>query len=321
MARVLIDADPLVYSNGFAAEQRVYIVSWLEVDPDHPDDPDKDYLHQHEFHYVEEIADWRFDQGMDDKAYDELFITDKIALPEPLSHCLHLVRSSIENIELAVAGALAEVGEEVETLELYLSGSVNFRNDIATIRPYKGNRDPSAKPYWYKEIRDYLVNVWGAKIVEPWEADDWVSIQQTNDPDNTIICTIDKDLNMVPGFHYNYRTKEFHEVSWSEARAAFYRQLLTGDTTDNIPGCYRVGKATAAKLITEDMSEEEMYDVVLKEYQKSIDKYGDKTGYAHMTAEAALLENARLLWMLEYEGQLWTPPGQPDEEWKVMSDD
>lgn len=319
--RVLIDADPLVYANGFAAEQRVYMVTWYEVDPDHPDDPDMDTMHELEFEYKEEFNDWRFDQGMDGKEYDVLFQISKAAIPEPIENALHLVRTSLENIRLAVAGALAETGDEITSFELFLSGSINFRHDIATIKPYKGNRDPDAKPYWYKEIREYMVNTWKAKVVEPWEADDMVSIIQTEDPDNTIICTIDKDLRMVPGFQYNYRTKEFIAVDYQEALMAFYKQLVSGDSTDNIPGVYKAGKAAAEKLIREYMSEQDMYDAALQAYQESLDKYGEKTGYAHLSAAEALLENARLLWMLEYPGQLWTPPGQPDDEWRVVSDD
>lgn len=316
--RVLVDADPMVYANGFAAETRVYMVTWFEVVSDNEDD---DIVHELEFHYMEEFKDWRFEEGMDGKEYDDLFIVEKAAIPEPISHALHLVRTALENLELAVSGALAETGDTVGSLELYLSGSENFRYDIATIKPYKGNRDPDAKPFWYKEIRQYMVESWGATVVEPWEADDWVSIIQGEDPDGTIICTIDKDLKMVPGMHYNYRTKEFTTVDWEEATVTFYRQLITGDQTDNIGGVFRGGKKMAEKLIQPGMSEEEMYNAALNAYQESLDKYGEKTGYSHLSAAEALLENARLLWMLEYPGQLWTPPGQDDEEWRVMSDD
>lgn len=324
--RVLVDADPLVYSNGFAAEKRVYMVTWIEVDPEHPDDQDYDTVHELEFKYKADYNEWRFDQGMDDKAYDELFDIGRAVIPEPVENALHLVRTSLNNIKLAVAGAIAEQGDTITDFRLYLSGSENFRYDIATIKPYKGNRDPSHKPYWYKEIRQYMVETWGAEVVEPWEADDMVAILQGEDPDGTLLCTIDKDLMMVPGMQYNYRTKEFAVVDWDEALVTFYRQLVSGDQTDNIGGVYKGGKAMANKLIKEGMSEQEMYDAALGAYQTSIDKYGDKagedkTGYAHLGAEQALLENARLLWMLEYPGQLWTPPGQDDEQWRVLSDD
>ena len=56
-----------------------------------------------------------------------------------------------------------------------------------------------------------------------------------------------------------------------------------------------------------------LYDAVLAQYQASIERYGKKTKYDHLGAEAALLENARLLWMQKYPGQLWTPPGEEDE--------
>lgn len=321
MTRVLVDADPLVYSNGFAAEKRVYKVTWIEVDPDDPDNEEADTIHEHEFTYKKDYNDWRLDQGFDGKEYDDLFILDRAVIPEPLPNALHLVRTALENIRAAVGGALAETGDKVDEFLLYLSGSENFRYDIATIKPYKGNRDPSHKPFWYKEIRQYMVDVWGAEIVEPWEADDKVAMLQTDDPDGTILCTIDKDLRMIPGTQYNYRTKEFITIDWDEALINFYRQLVAGDNTDNIGGVYKAGKKTAEQIIMDGMTEEEMYEQALAAYQASIDKYGTKTGYDHLGAEAALLENARLLWMIEYPGQLWTPPGQPEALWEPMSDD
>ena len=75
------------------------------------------------------------------------------------------------------------------------------------------------------------------------------------------------------------------------------------------------GKSASAalNLLNIDMSAKEMYEACRLLYADSIETFGAKTGYEHLGAKGALLENARLLWMLEYPGQLWTPPGKHDE--------
>ena len=52
-------------------------------------------------------------------------------------------------------------------------------------------------------------------------------------------------------------TFQFH-VTQGEALLTFYRQLLIGDSSDNIPGCYKLGKATAKDLLPIALREEEM---------------------------------------------------------------
>lgn len=75
--------------------------------------------------------------------------------------------------------------------------------------------------------------------------------------------------------------------------------MITGDTTDNILGIFGMGLKSAAvaklQLVT---TEQEFYTIVFKVYQ---DRFGSY-------AEQFIIENGRLLWMQQYEGQLWEPP-------------
>ncbi|KKK67151.1 hypothetical protein LCGC14_2956970, partial [marine sediment metagenome] len=124
----------------------------------------------------------------------------------------------------------------------------------------------------------------------------------------------------------NYMRKEARFVGYKEAKLNFYRQLLTGDATDDIPGCKMVGKVKAEKLLPEWMPEEKMYNVVLDAYKDNIQKYpshhgpfgafiGNKDGLPEADfgykygAQFSLVENARLLHMLTEEDELWQPPG------------
>lgn len=178
---------------------------------------------------------------------------------------------------------------DATTHELYLTGGGNFRIEAATILPYKGHR-PSTKPPHYQAIRQHLIDNWDAIVVSGIEADDAVGIRQTED---TIICSRDKDLNMIPGHHFSWACGNQKERTWftdeTEAIRHFYKQLLTGDSTDNILGLYRVGeKSTAVKALLPMTEELDMFRHVFEEYSARFGAW----------ALEAVLENATLLWIL-----------------------
>jgi DNA polymerase-1 len=159
--------------------------------------------------------------------------------------------------------------------------------------PYKGNRI-LAKPYHYQLLREYMERAWGFEVIEGMEADDAIGIEAyRNEPDETLIVSIDKDLNMIRGHHYNFVKEERYYVTEEEAIRNFYLQILTGDKVDNIIGLSGIGPVKSKKLLVDCSNELEMYEAVLKAYD------GD---------EARVLENARLLWILREEKQVWQPP-------------
>jgi hypothetical protein len=198
--------------------------------------------------------------------------------------------------------ALARVSEFLDNLQMmdgidevwgYLTGGGNFRYEIATTAPYKGNRIME-KPYHYQLLREYMERAWGFEMIEGMEADDAIGIEAyRHEPDETIIVSIDKDLNMIRGHHYNFVKEEKYFVTEEEAIRNFYLQILTGDKVDNIIGLPGIGPVKSKKLLKDCNTELEMYEAVLKAYD------GD---------EARVLENARLLWILREEKQVWHPP-------------
>ena len=178
-----------------------------------------------------------------------------------------------------------------DSFDGFLTGSGNFRKDIAKTQPYKGNRK-QPKPKHYEALRKHLVKM-GCVVVEGQEADDAIGIAAyMTDPEDYTIITTDKDLNMLRGKHYNFVKKEFNYVTEEQAMRFFYTQLLTGDRTDNIQGIPGIGPKKAEKMLKDAVTEEEMYNVA-------------KLGYAD---DVVLLENARLLWLRREPLQLWTSP-------------
>mgnify|MGYP006285547695 FL=1 len=176
----------------------------------------------------------------------------------------------------------------VQTWELFLTGKGNFRNEVAITAPYKGNRK-SEKPKHYHLLREYLVLSWGADVIEGMEADDMLAIRATEIGDDSVIVTLDKDLNQVVGWHYNFAKKEKTYITKPQGLLHFYTQFLTGDSVDNIKGVHGIGPKKALKLL-EDKTEAEMWDVVVE----------------HLGYDRAV-ENGHLLYMLRTRDDRFTP--------------
>ena len=231
--------------------------------------------------------------------------------PEDDAHAFH-------TMNIQIRAALKRIREKFDcevAYAVFLTGAGNFREQVATIQPYKGNRK-AAKPVLYDKLRDFLVDNHDAIVVTGQEADDEVAIRQTMaqegvelDRDNpqSVIVTIDKDLLQVPGWHYNPQRDGFKFVTPEFGALHFYRQILTGDAVDNIPGIKGMGPKKAEKILQIGMTPGEMWHYCLDEYE-SCGQYDDPT--------LAAIENAQLLWMKRsYDEALWPPEELWTDPW------
>lgn len=227
---------------------------------------------------------------------------------EPVNYALSTVKNVLENI--------MDRFPEATSRRVFLTGKGNFRDDLATIMTYKGNRDPNNKPFYYSEIRDYLVEHQGAEVIEGQEADDAQAIAQWAAKDrSTVIVGIDKDLYMIPGFHYNWVTDEFKYISLKEANKHFFHQMLTGDRTDNILGCgvmtdkvYKTGAKKGQSYSSREGVGPKEADELLAPCNYDVMKMAEVVRQQYKkhrgeTARADHAENAALLWMRREEGQ------------------
>lgn len=236
-----------------------------------------------------------------------------------------IVASPVDEVNRRVDDKIKEICASVYATEpptIYLTGTGNFRFDIAKRREYKGNRK-SIKPYHYKYIKAYLQAQWGAIVVDGMEADDALCIEQTTRLrfKDTIICSRDKDLKQCEGYHYTWECGR--QGSWGPAwvdslgtlqlkgpkkltgtgEKFFYSQLLTGDSTDTYDGLPGMGPIGAFNLLENLTDSREMYLAVLDAYEK---KFGEG-------AEEAVKEQAHLAFMIrevEEDGRIrhWTVP-------------
>ena len=107
---------------------------------------------------------------------------------------------------------------EYENYRIFLSSKEkpNFRK---VINPeYKANRDKTDTPPLVYTCKEYLDKTWGAEYIVSYEADDALAWNQTS---KTIICTIDKDLDMIPGMHYNFINNKAYSVTELEGLQFF----------------------------------------------------------------------------------------------------
>jgi DNA polymerase-1 len=175
------------------------------------------------------------------------------------------------------------VNTEATEYRLFLTGKNNFRY---TIYPeYKAHR-PKEKPFWLEKCRQYLIATFNAEVIDGQEADDALGISQTED---TIICSIDKDLLMIPGRHYNFVKDEFQEVTNDSGMLHFYMQCLTGDRSDNIKGIEKIGPKKAEKILAGCVTEQELFNAVRDAYSN----------------DEEFLMNGRVLWIRRKENEDW----------------
>lgn len=159
------------------------------------------------------------------------------------------------------------------------------------------------KPVYYDQIRQYLIARYDAKVVDWGEADDWLGV---NPKANTVIVSNDKDLLMLPAFHYRLNSEKLIQTSdpgqlWlSEDRKKllgggfkwFCCQMLMGDTIDGIKKPHKGwGPVTVYNTMSGKMSALEMWEIVRQHYHPDDD---------------AMLLNAQLLWISRKPKQMFS---------------
>lgn len=166
----------------------------------------------------------------------------------------------------------------------------NFRNDFFQFYKKSPSRvnSKSSKPDWFPELKDHLLSLPDTVSTIGFEADDLIRIwanEATLAGDPYVVCSIDKDLDVIPGPHYNNKTGTTYIVTPEYAERFFWRQCLTGDSVDNIPGIFRCGPVMADNILAGATTTEEYKKRVINVYK---DKHGDKWW-------EYLMSNARLL--------------------------
>ena len=163
--------------------------------------------------------------------------------------------------------------------------SMNFRYQI--YKDYKAKRPEREEwfAFWKPIFIETLYKQW--KFVDPTqfnvESDDCMQatfsvLSQIYDPVEEItLAYIDKDLNNIYADHasahiyYNYSAKNrgWFRVRRDRSILFFWRQMIIGDSADNLPGIFGKGKAFAAKILApNEDNPRAMFFTVYREYLK-----------------------------------------------------
>ena len=205
--------------------------------------------------------------------------------------------ASAENDDLGIAIYRAnELFDQIlektqaSSYRAFLTGTNNFRKQIYP--EYKANRT-APKPRHLEDLRKWSIAELNAEVAEEGlEADDMLGIHQSDD---TIICSLDKDLLQIPGQHFSWeingkgwtRPDTFTEQTELEGLRLFYEQCIKGDRSDNIKGIEGMGEKKAKVLLEPAQSEEEMLQIVRSAYGN----------------DDEFLMNASCLWILRNDRQ------------------
>lgn len=231
---------------------------------------------------------------------------------------------AIWRVEDIIAGIAIDLNSQ--DWEFYIGGENNWRKIFYP--EYKANRKDVRIPEYNELVREHLVLKYKAEIVNDKEVDDACGIRLTQEGDNGVCVSLDKDLLTVPGNHWNFVKRKKYLISPLDGLRNFYGQLITGDASDNIPGFD--GKIRSPTRKTEDgykyaiflekllepleeMAEErQMYSYVKRLYEEAILSL---PGAHHSTAGSVdvlpvLHRNAKLLYIWRKEDDSWQIPGQ-----------
>lgn len=297
--RALVDGDVLRYRVGFACEKK-YIDVFVRGE--------EAFGPLATFDSKTEYNKWIKDVHGGDSSD---FVVEERIVPDPVENCLHSVKLQMESI-INGCGATSYT--------VYLSGGGNYRETLVDY--YKANRKDSPKPVHYGAITDYLISRWGAVVIEGQEADDALGIDQMETVDErTCICSIDKDLDNIPGRHYNFVKDERYKISYDQARVNFYAQVIKGDTADNIPGLFKIAGVRAMPAMFEPLAymdnDKDMFEHVLDVYVKAFFPEDGETFTEYRSVVEAvwhkLRETGKLLWIRWYEDEDWEPPVSLEE--------
>jgi len=221
-----IDGDILLYAVGFASETSVYVCT----------------------------DGTEFDSAKEAKSYCKQHNFEKIKRRDPAPD--HIWKG---NVNAMIRNIMVKTGAAES--RIFFSAPHNFRQDIDP--EYKANRKGQAKPYCYYELKTYMECLYSCEEVDGYEADDLLGIYQTDD---TILCTLDKDLDQIEGHHYNWRKDMLYEITKNEAEYNLYIQVLMGDAVDNIKGIPGIGPVKAAAIL-EDINPDDYEHICKEEYK------------------------------------------------------
>jgi 5'-3' exonuclease len=155
---------------------------------------------------------------------------------------------------------------------LAVQGPSNFRFKIfPEYKAKRGNYRPSEISRFVPILRQILVDEGVGIFSNNCEADDLIRIWAEECKEagqDFVICSLDKDLQCIPGKHFVIHKDEVIDVSEAQAMYNYHYQLIVGDQIDNIPGVPKMGPVKVTKLLADCETLEDFQAAVVGAYIK-----------------------------------------------------
>jgi len=199
---------------------------------------------------------------------------------------------SLTRVDELITRILSDLNTTEYVMYLSSQDKSNFRYKIDP--EYKAHRADVPKPKHFNLLREHLISKWKADVIFGMEADDALGIRQRED---TVIVSLDKDLDQIPGLHFNFVKQSLYSITEEQGRYHFWWQMLVGDVADNIKCVSGIGKVRANKYLEGCETDSDFFCVVGNLYAKDYDDPEDR-----------LLRNGKLLYILQEPNTTFTFP-------------
>lgn len=313
---VAIDGDIIAFKAASAIEDRYIIVTHLPSGRQARFETRTDFYGHHSKKAGGWLADknaGRVEQGLAPFSLDEFEIEDDRDV-EPVEHAYQICKQMIQGIVKA-CGAKSYV--------VVVEGEGNFRDDVATIAEYKGNRKDQIRPLYLTEVKEYLINYHPSIVAEGVESDDVLSIMAAQG--EAIQATVDKDAYQVVGWLFDidkadkpFEIKDGAGRIWTDNSGkirmmgfkSLCGQLLLGDQVDSCFPRRLCNKRYGEKQLVKDFeplkTKQQCIDFVVDKYKEW---YSTPIEYQHWstgekliaTWDSVLDEMGKLMYMLRSE--------------------
>ncbi len=193
---------------------------------------------------------------------------------------------------------------QVDDVKVFISGQRNFRYDLYPL--YKANRKSTEPPH-RQSCKEFLVVEWNGRVSDGYEADDAIAIEHTRLTKKglaPVICSIDKDFQQLAGEFYNFVSEDSFFVTELQAKRTFYKQLVLGDKSDNIPGFDGKARQKPTKVIQYHHELIDGAETDVEMYNQCLDAFCESGGQT----EDDLILTAKLCYLLRHEDDVWHPP-------------
>ena len=175
-----------------------------------------------------------------------------------------------------------------------------FRHEI--FPEYKANRKNKRKPLALYGIVKQIQQRYESVSYTGLEGDDVLGLLATSKKySNSIVVSPDKDMKTVPCTLI--ASDDMELITKKKADRNWMLQALTGDTTDNFKGLIGCGPVTADKILGDAKTLPDMWDKVVKAYEKKKQSFTD----ALLTARLSRILREGDFNYKTKEVELWTP--------------